>query len=241
MKLKFAIRTDVGKVRKNNEDYYIVVKKDDKAILAVADGMGGLDRGGIASQLTCQILADEFVRHNTSDAFKFLSDTISKANEQIYKYSIENSLKGIGTTLTAILIYDDNLYYANIGDSRLYLYENNELKQLTKDHSFVQFLLDRNLITPQQAINHPKRNLITRAIGIQPTCNPDIVQFPNKITVGQKFLLCTDGLYNSLTDDEIKQFLLSNIDLDIISQALLSNALEKGGDDNITFVLIEIL
>lgn len=243
MNFKSIEITHQGNVRKNNEDYYVYTSIDENNhLFMVADGMGGLQAGEIASQIACQTVASYFIMQKQKelieDSFK---NSIEIANEKIYNYGKSNNLKSIGTTAVILFFEKEKAYYAHIGDSRLYLLEKQSLTQLTKDHSYIQYLLDQNQITPQQAKTHPKRSLVTRAIGVEPTPNPSICEQTIEITKGQFFLLCTDGLFNSLENETIQDILLKNIDIEQKANDLLSKSLELGGADNITFILIEIL
>lgn len=241
MQFKNVEITHVGNIRKNNEDYYVYTSIDtNHHLFVVADGMGGLQAGEVASRSACEAIASYFLMEKIESIYYALKNSIEIANNIVYNYGKSKNLKSIGTTAVVFYIEDKNAFYAHIGDSRLYLYENEKLKQLTKDHSYVQYLIDNNQITEQEAKTHPKRNMITRAIGIELNVNPTVFEKSIELKNGQIYLLCTDGLFNSIDKETIEKILSEKIDIKLKANNILQEALKLGGSDNITFILIEI-
>ncbi|AQS59057.1 Stp1/IreP family PP2C-type Ser/Thr phosphatase [Desulforamulus ferrireducens] len=237
--MKWSQKTDVGKVRSGNEDSMCACP--DIGLFAVADGMGGHKAGEIASST-----ALTYLEENLRDALKTSPDVgvtlqriMQEANYRIYRLSSEYAeYKGMGTTVTAGLIIDKDLYLVHIGDSRAYLLRGDTITQLTDDHSLVAEMLRYGGITEEQAANHPQKNVLTRAMGTAPTIKFDFYQI--KLQARDKILFCTDGLINHLKPEEIKLVVQSQPVLDNCLEELLKIALERGGLDNIAMVLVEI-
>jgi len=229
--------TNIGLVRKANEDNFLADKN--RGLFVVADGMGGHEAGELASGIAIKTI-DTFLTSEIIAAKKNsgLCQAIQKANELIYHESkINHSCSGMGTTVTAALFIDNILYVAHIGDSRAYLIRNNSIQLLTKDHSLVAELLRQGELTESEAYQHPHRNILTRALGTERDVEIDLAQF--NIKSGDLILLCTDGLYNLVTDEEILQEVNQNSsDLKRSVNQLVKIALERGGADNITVVLV---
>lgn len=229
--------TNIGLVRKANEDNYLADKN--RGLFVVADGMGGHERGELASSIAIKTLDNylttEIIKANKVNA---LCQAIQKANEFIFHESqINKSCTGMGTTITATLFIDDQLYVGHIGDSRAYLIRDKNITLLTKDHSLVGELLRKGELTESEAYQHPHRNVLTRALGTEPIVEIDIAEF--KINSGDLLLLCTDGLYNLVKDGEILTEITKNgDDLKKSVNQLVKTALERGGVDNITVVLV---
>jgi len=235
MKIGFA--TDVGKVREINEDSLFV--DEDTGLFIVADGMGGHQAGEVASEMAVKAISLS-IKENLSNNNKILSmikDSISRANNEIFNKSIKNpQLNGMGTTVVIGLLNKRKFYIANVGDSRAYVIRDNPIKQLTEDHSLVANLVKTGQITTEEAKVHPKRNIITKALGTAEEVKPDITSI--NIKKGDYILLCTDGLTDMLRDEDIKEIVLSSKETDEKCKALIALANEKGGRDNITVVLI---
>lgn len=239
-KYSFAYRTDLGKVRSNNEDYYDFFHSEFGDVFIVCDGMGGHSGGEIASQLATNAIKNRILNNprklsHTSD---IISEAIDIANKVIIDKSNENpTLKGMGTTVVILILKDNQAFFGHVGDSRLYLLRGNIFTSLTRDHSFVQHLVDKGLITPKEAETHPRRNEITKALGISENLIPDINSI--KVHKGDRFLLCTDGLNSMLSDEEIYEILSQN-DVESAADILVERANIYGGKDNITLEIIEI-
>ncbi len=238
--LFFAI-TDKGKVRESNQDY--VFASDTGTgfldnLFIVADGMGGHLAGEFASEQAVHIVLDEIRKKEKKEPVPILESAISTANRRIYEMAHEDPSKaGMGTTIVAATFYDGHLYVANVGDSRLYVMHQGRLSQITKDHSVVQELLNRGGLTPDSDIARRDKHIITRAVGAEEEVRVDI--FDVAFEDVDQVLLCTDGLSNMLDDDEICDILASDDKVRQKAGRLMDRALEKGGKDNITVLLID--
>ncbi|KJS20943.1 MAG: hypothetical protein VR72_12710 [Clostridiaceae bacterium BRH_c20a] len=229
--------TNIGLVRKANEDSFLADKN--RGLFVVADGMGGHEAGELASSIAIKTL-DDFLTSQviTNQKSKGLCQAIQKANELVYKESRLNSnCAGMGTTLTAALFIDYILYVAHIGDSRAYLIRDKSINLLTRDHSLVGELFRQGELTESEAYRHPHRNILTRALGTEREVEIDQVEI--KINSGDLLLLCTDGLYNLVHDNEILREIIQNgTDMKKTVNQLVQIALERGGVDNITLILV---
>ena len=228
--------TDVGNVRKINEDYLSYSLEGNNAIYVIADGMGGHNAGEVASKMTVETIIESIKNKDVKATKEDLIDAINKANERVYHYSLSSSnLRGMGTTVTACLIDDNKAWIANVGDSSCFGITNNEIIKITKDHSLVQELVDSGSISENEAANHPKKNIITRAIGTSDKVDVDIFDIiENKYN---KYVLCSDGLTNELTKEDIIEVINEEKDLSLACERLVNIAKYKGGRDNITVLL----
>ncbi len=206
-------------------------------LYAVCDGMGGARAGEVASQMACLgLLAVDPATAGRED----LRQAIVRANKAIIqRSSSENELFGMGTTLTAAMIVKDTLLVAHVGDSRAYLMRDGELAQMTADHSWVGEMLRRGEITPAQAARHPHRSVITRALGTDFELDPDLVELPAQAQ--DRLLLCSDGLTGMVDDRTIAHILGLAADAQVTAQSLVDAALENGGEDNVTVVIVDLL
>ena len=229
--------TEIGLVRKANEDKFLADKK--RGLFIVADGMGGHEAGALARSLAIKTL-DEFLTLETitNNDGQVLKDAVEIANRVIYNEAKSKSMcKGMGTTITAAIFKDYKLYIAHIGDSRAYLIRDGNIRLLTKDHSLVGELIRQGELTPQEAENHPHRNILTRALGTEPVVEIDLLEMV--IQPGDILLLCTDGLSNFVNDQEILTEVVNNgNNLKNTVNNLVQLALKRGGLDNITVVLV---
>ena len=232
-----GIVSDIGMVRNLNEDYAKYLECNDFKIYVVADGMGGHNAGEVASKMAAEGIVN-YVGENFSENTKdvVLKNAIEKVNKDIYFHSLKNDcLSGMGTTITACLITKDWIKIANVGDSSCFGITNNEIIKITKDHSLVQELVDSGSISENEAANHPKKNIITRAIGTSDKVNVDIFDIiENKY---DKYVLCSDGLTNELTKEDIIKVINEEKDLSLACERLVNIAKYKGGRDNITVLL----
>lgn len=227
--------TNVGLVRKENEDNYLV--SIDRGLFVVADGMGGHAGGQLASSLAVSAIAEEIKLINSENIGTQLSKALLKANEIIlYEGKQSQQYAGMGTTVTAALISGYDLYVAHIGDSRAYLFRADKLEQLTQDHSLVNELFQKGSITLAEKQNHPQRNILTRAVGAQENLRIDEVVY--ELVPGDLLLLCTDGLHGHLDEQDIEKVLSENISLQDKLRLMLEMALDRGGTDNITALLV---
>ena len=232
--------TDVGVVRQVNQDY--VYMTDNQLgtlpnLFVVADGMGGHQAGDFASKYTVEILRKELQKNTDEDVEKALIAAIKKANQEIIrKASEDETLKGMGTTVVAATIVNQMMYFANVGDSRLYLI-NQGIIQLTKDHSLVEEMVRLGGIKPEEAKHHPDKNIITRAIGAKDNVEVDF--YEHRLKRGDIILMCTDGLSNMVEDEELFHIVQGGRDIVEAAQSLVEAAKENGGTDNIGLVLME--
>lgn len=244
MQIKYGTGTNKGKIRDRNEDSFAIIDCRDNhfMVFAVADGMGGMDFGDIASSIAIKGLEKAFsdckdIVAADADFKKMLNEIFLGANLDIIKKCNEKkSVSGMGTTLSVCIMYGDKLCLGHIGDSRIYIFRNKETIQLTKDHSYVEDLIDSGRITREQARYHPNRNIITRALGLNNEIIVDI--FEVDVRKGDKILLCTDGLTNEIKNDEIMKIVSENENPDKAVEILIERANECGGKDNVTVQLI---
>lgn len=227
-------KTDAGK-REKNEDSLLVRKLGEFYILAVADGLGGHAAGEVASKVALieveEHLKKSLSRENIKEAMR---DAILKANSEIYRLSKENpEYSGMGTTLVLAVVFENKAVIANAGDSRAYLI-GKDIRRITKDHSLVQELVDRKIITEQEAFNHPQKNVVTNAIGIEEDVRIDFYE----VELEGFLLLCSDGLSDFVRDEEIRDVVLNAEKPEDACERLVSIAKERG-DDNITVILLK--
>jgi protein phosphatase len=241
--MKIIAKTDIGLVRSTNEDTYTYITKDENNFIAfVCDGMGGHLGGSYASSKTVEFINNAYEQLDPTKPIRnigvWLFDVLQQANDYILEQALTNeNLKGMGTTVTGVIMFNGELYYAHIGDSRIYQYNENELEQITTDHTYVNTLLLNGLITLKQARKHPKRHILTNALGIKRQVSVDIGQI--KIKENDKFLICSDGLYNMIDGKKLHKVLTENIDIEFKMNLLKDKALAAGGLDNITMILLE--
>ena len=245
--------TNTGLVRTNNEDNFATVNLASNAcLLVVCDGMGGLSFGEEASRISIDTFLNK-VKNSispfvTADKLSMLSDSmvsnillgaISSANTHVIKRAIERneSIGVMGSTLVGIMVIDNTAFIVNIGDSRAYILSCGVLSQVTKDHSYVRMLLDDGLITDEQAKVHPKRNVITRAIGVSYDVEPDLYKL--NLEKGSRVLLCSDGLTGYFSTEGIAEILKTEDDLHKACDGLVTGAIAGGGGDNITVVVLD--
>lgn len=246
--MRSAGRTDIGLVRKVNEDSFMCEKLEgveDSYLYIVADGMGGHNAGEVASSMAVQEVAShireniEELRHGAGEIQRLVRNSMLYANDKVYKTSIiKNDCLGMGTTLSMVLIKDYSAYIGHVGDSRIYLIQDSKIRKLTEDHSLVAELVKAGTIKPEEADSHPQRNVITRALGTEYNLDPDV--FVESVQNGDIILICTDGLSNAVNEEDMIKTAVSSRDLDEACELLISKAKENGGFDNITAVVIQI-
>ncbi|MBQ7704675.1 MAG: Stp1/IreP family PP2C-type Ser/Thr phosphatase [Selenomonadaceae bacterium] len=225
--------THVGKVRKNNEDALIFIEPE---TFAVADGMGGQAAGEVASQMLIDITKNFLSAVPEPWSEDILKKAILKSNAAILREARNNpNYRGMGTTATILHIYNRRAYYAHVGDSRLYRLKNKILEQMTQDHSYVENLVRRGEITAEAARVHPMKNILTQAVGAVENVSVDTASF--SVEIGDIFLLCTDGLTNMVEDKKIAEILLTS---ENPAEKLVQAALDNGGLDNISVIVIEV-
>lgn len=226
-----ALRTDIGKTRKQNED--AAWMDEAKGVFAVADGMGGHLAGEVASGM-----AIDAIRRmaNGSADIAAMREAVNGAHEAILAHAKANpACAGMGTTLSALWKCGRYAYIAHVGDSRIYRYRGGELEQITQDHSLVEELVRAHIITREEARQHPRRNIITRALGTPGDNAPDMLAADRQ--KGDVWLLCSDGLTEMVPDERIAETLADERNLDAAADSLLKQALEAGGRDNVTLIL----
>lgn len=241
--LKTFSITNIGKRRKVNQDFvYTSEQPVGKLpnVFIVADGMGGHKAGDYASKVTVETMVEEIRKSEESAAPIVLEHAIQVANALIRKCAEESpDLEGMGTTVVAATCDEDILLVANVGDSRLYIANHKEIRQITRDHSLVEEMVRMGGIGREEARNHPDKNIITRAVGADDVVKPDF--FTVRLNPGDMILMCTDGLTNMLEDEEIRMILEESRDMVEKAEELVKAANEKGGRDNISVILIDPL
>ena len=225
--------THVGKVRKNNEDSLIVIEPE---TFVTADGMGGQAAGEVASKILVETVKNFLPLVPEPWNEEILSKSIRKANAKVLQAANENkNYRGMGTTANILHIYKNRAYYAHIGDSRIYRVRNKILEHITEDHSYVESLVRRGEITPEQARVHPMKNILTQAVGADENITVDSGNF--RVDFDDIFLLCTDGLTNMVEDENILKILLESSNP---ADDLIQAALDGGGHDNISVIVVKV-
>ncbi len=244
--LTYAASSHVGLVRENNEDNYAIVYPGSgyPMALVLADGMGGHNKGEVASRVAVDFIAgylreDLISSKSAADDSKKLQELIKKANVKVYLTSIDDpECKGMGTTLTAAIIRNQQLTLAHVGDCRVYMMRNQTLSQLTVDHTLVQQMVESGNLQADQTHTHPQRNVLTRALGFPEFVSPDVTThtlYPDDLLI-----LCSDGLHGFVDDPHIVQQALSHLSPEGLVEALIAQALTAGGQDNVTVLAVRI-
>ena len=235
-------QTDVGLKRNNNQDFVYASNHNVgtlAGLLIVADGMGGQAAGDLASRLCVETMVDSIQASSKTGAVRVLSEAIRNANTAVTsKASSDPALDGMGTTLVAAVPENGSLIVANVGDSRMYLLDDDRIEQITHDHSLVEEMVRAGKLKREQARNHPKKNIITRAIG-EPG-DPEIDFFDVALNRGDIALLCSDGLSNMLEDEQIFRIVRTSESLQEAGSKLVDAANRAGGKDNISVVLAKV-
>ncbi len=235
--------TDIGRKRKTNQDSICLDHSHD--FFAVADGMGGHNGGDIASQLSVKIMPEYIQTNSHIEAEKLMKNVIKEINRAILKKADENpDLSGMGTTVSAIQFSGPQLVIGNVGDSRVYMVNNNLIFQMTRDHSFVQEKLNMGLYTRQDAAKDPQKNVLVRSVGIEADIQIDVFQY--RICKNDIFIVCSDGLHGKVSDHDILHIIQKNIsdpsrcqlsDVEKTVHDLIHQANENGGQDNISVII----
>jgi protein phosphatase len=230
--------TDAGRVRSQNEDFFSCADFPEGALFVVADGMGGHDAGEVASRLAAETVFGE-IRNNTGVVHpeKLLEHAVLQANAEVLREATSRG-SNMGTTLTAAFIVRDTAYIANVGDSRTYWIENGSIRRITEDHSLVEKLVSLGKMTREDARTHPKANVLYRNIGSEGALKVDGFQVP--LRKGGNLLLCTDGLWGEVVDEDIHKILTTERDARKACVRLIRTANENGGKDNITAVVVKV-
>lgn len=232
--------SDKGRQRPNNEDRVGDFRTRHGAVWMVCDGMGGHAAGEKAAELAVRAVAEYFHRAPEKPPPVLLEEALYEANHAIYTVAqAQPQYRKMGTTCVIALYQNERVYYAHAGDSRLYHYRASKLKQMTLDHSYVQFLISQGLLTPEDAEYHPRRHVILRALGISPRPEPEIAPEPLLVQPGDILLLCSDGLTSMVPDSEIEAILNLRLELRHRANELIRAANDAGGVDNISVILVE--
>ena len=240
---RFAYKTDIGKVRLSNEDQAAaLVNASGDVLLVVCDGMGGQNKGDLASSLAIHTVVSSFKNRkgfaNSYFARLWVGRAIREANRSIFEQSQSNpAYKGMGTTLTLLLIVKDIAILGHVGDSRCYFLKNHhDLVQMSEDQTYVAYLLRTQQITPEEALTHPKRHVLMNALGVYPSASIDVKSFPY---LNEEVLLCSDGLYNNVPQEDIAAIIKGNDAVEQKVNELIAIGNKNGGSDNIAVVLWE--
>lgn len=234
--------TDPGKVRSHNEDSVTIINNENRDfVLAIADGMGGHKAGEVASSIAIEHITSSFYKLESigtkDDAIEWLRLIVKEINDKIFDYAKKNpESKGLGTTLVIAIKTNDYILYGNIGDSSGYVIKNNILHKVTKDHTYVGMLLSNGKLTEESAKTHPGRNLLTRALGANDPIEIDIFDIDTSV---KGLFLCSDGLTNMLTEEQIEKILNSNLSIEEAVVKLIKKANSRGGNDNISIAYLK--
>ncbi len=245
--LEAASLTDVGLQRANNEDSYLYWEPDsEEAFLVkgrlaiVADGMGGYEGGQEASRLAVETVRFVYDRDFNGDPQQALIAAFESAHANIHRFAVEHpEFQGMGTTCTALSIVDNRLYFAHIGDSRLYLVRGEAITRLTRDHSYVGRLVESGIVRSEDAESHPQRHILTAALGSGRDVIPHIPEKPVPLENGDILILCTDGLWSLVGDQELAKVSRAQTPVEACS-ALVAAALDRGGPDNVTVSILRV-
>lgn len=240
--MEYFCLTDPGKIRDHNEDSVAIVANESlEYLLAVADGMGGHRAGEVASSITINHLTkcfkDKISVGSKEEAIEFLKTTVSEANEKIYEYTEENpDSAGMGTTIVVALMTSDYLLFGNIGDSSGFVLKKGKLHKITNDHTLVNLLVKSGELTEEEAKEHPRKNVLMRALGANTTVEMDIFDVETDV---DGVLLCSDGLTNMLEHDQIEKVLNEKLNAQDIVRKLINKSNNRGGNDNISVALLK--
>ena len=239
--MKAYAKTDIGSKRTMNQDSVYCNENSVGSfqnLFIVADGMGGHKAGDYASRLCVEKMVDSIKKSKSVTPVTILEEAVTGANTDVLAEAKTNvEYEGMGTTMVACTLQENTLYIANIGDSRLYII-NDDIKQITKDHSWVEEMVKKGEITESQARMHPQKNIITRALGIDETVHADY--FEVDVRPDDKILMCSDGLTNMVEDDDIEYIVRHSSSIEKAVENLVAKANENGGKDNITVILVQI-
>ncbi|MBK5258245.1 MAG: Stp1/IreP family PP2C-type Ser/Thr phosphatase [Thermoanaerobaculia bacterium] len=244
--VRAALRTDVGKVRSENQDFGTLTSAEEERhsrlggrLLIVADGMGGHRGGATASRLSAETVKAQYIASDTSDVAEALRISLRHANARIFGEAQSNpDLRGMGTTTSALAVQGNHAWFAHVGDSRIYLVRGGEIKQLTDDHSLVASMVREGLLTNEEAAHHPRRNVLQRSMGVGEEVEID-VRGPFDLREGDVFVLCSDGLHGLVREDEMREVAIS-MEFEAASDELLRRALDRGAPDNVTVIVARV-
>ena len=243
--LRAVLRTDVGLVRSENQDFgtYTTPEEEKEShpggrLLIVADGMGGHRGGATASRLAAETVKAQYLGSETRDIPTALRESLVRANARIYSEAQSNpDLRGMGTTTSALAVHNNQGWLAHVGDSRIYLVRNGDIRQLTDDHSLVATMVREGLLTTAEAETHPRRNVLQRSMGVAEDVEVD-VRGPIDLREGDTFILCSDGLHGVVKEPEIKE--IAQQPIDKAADEYLQRALDRGAPDNVTVIVARV-
>ncbi|MBW3670307.1 MAG: Stp1/IreP family PP2C-type Ser/Thr phosphatase [Acidobacteria bacterium] len=244
LRVRMAMRSDVGRVRSENQDFAIVAEgsgtgADKGDLMVVADGMGGHKGGATASRLAATTIRDLYFAAEGHDVSAILRDAIIQANSVIHQQAAENEdLEGMGTTASTLVIREGRAWVGHVGDSRIYRIRNHEIEQITDDHSLVATMVREGLLSPEEAETHPRRNVLQRSMGVSSEVEAD-VEGPFDLAPGDRFILCSDGLHGLVSADEISDVVIDN-DVERAADRLIELALDRGAHDNVTVIVASV-
>lgn len=241
--VRVAMKTDVGRVRTENQDFAVVTapneyRSERGQLVLVADGMGGHRGGATASRMAAAIIKSEYMDSTDGDVEAALRRALQKANAQIFQDSQTNpELRGMGTTCSVVVIRGDAAHIAHVGDSRVYLVRDNNIQQLTEDHSLVATMVKEGLLTTSEAEVHPRRNVLQRSVGVLPELEADFLP-PMKVKPGDIFVICSDGLHGVVKPEEILDVVKQPVEQSV--EELVNRALSRGAPDNVTVAVMRV-
>ncbi|MGA7614044.1 MAG: Stp1/IreP family PP2C-type Ser/Thr phosphatase [Thermoanaerobaculia bacterium] len=236
-------QTDVGRVRTENQDFAILSGEDEVTptkgrLMVVADGMGGHRGGATASRLAADTIKRQYLASDSTDVALALRAALESANGAIFAEAQRNpDLRGMGTTCSALVVQENRAYIAHVGDSRVYLVRDSEIRQLTQDHSLVATMVREGLLTAQEAEVHPRRNVLQRSMGVAAEIEIDVYD-PFSVQPGDTFILCSDGLHGLVKEEEMKE--VAALAIDQAAAELLRRALDRGAPDNVTLIVARV-
>ena len=241
-----VLRTDVGLVRSENQDFaaYTTPREERGSnpggrLLIVADGMGGHRGGATASRLATETVKRQYLESETGDPAAALREALTRANARIHAEAQSNAdLRGMGTTTSALVLRNDQAWFAHVGDSRIYRVRNGAIEQLTEDHSLVASMVREGLLTSKEAENHPRRNVLQRSMGVSEEVEIDI-RGPFDLQIGDFFILCSDGLHGVVKEPELNEY--AELPLNDAADRYVKLALERGAPDNVTVLMARII
>lgn len=245
--VRAVLRTDVGLVRSENQDFGTYTTADEERqahhpggrLLVVADDMGGHRGGATASRLAGETVKAQYLGSETQDVASALRDALTRANARIFTEAQANpDLRGMGTTTSALALRGNAAWFAHVGDSRIYRVRNDEIEQLTEDHSLVASMVREGLLTPSEAENHPRRNVLQRSIGVTEDVEID-VRGPFELQEGDTFILCSDGLHGLVKEPELKQ-VAQSMPIHQAADEFVKLAIERGAPDNVTVIVARV-
>jgi protein phosphatase len=243
--LRAALRSDVGLVRSENQDFGTYTTTDEERdsstggrLLIVADGMGGHRGGATASRLAAETVKAQYLGSDTPDIPTALRESLSRANARIYSEAQSNpDLRGMGTTTSVLAVRGGEGWLAHVGDSRIYMVREGDIKQLTDDHSLVATMVREGLLTSQEAETHPRRNVLQRSMGVAEDVEID-VRGPIELNIGDTFILCSDGLHGVVKEEELRE--VAVLPIEQAADEFLRRALDRGAPDNVTVIVARV-